>query len=96
MCLAGEMCQGVDTLTNKMESIQFPLTVEIFEVEDPLEEKIVCDNQLFFQDCMLVNDPDCLDELTEVSVVFFWEYLIKNTWAFAIDIIEKLPSLVSA
>ena len=96
MYLTGEIYQGVDTLMNKMELIWFSLTVEIFKIKDPLEEKIACSNQLFFQDHILVNDSDCLDEPPEVSVVFFWEYSIKNTWAFTIDIIKELPSLVSA
>ena len=42
MCLRCEMCQSLDTLTYEVKSIRVPLAVEKLEVDDPLEEKFVC------------------------------------------------------
>ena len=43
-----------------------------------------------------MDDPDSPDETTEVGVVGFWEDLIEDARAFAVKLVEKLPSFVPA
>ena len=47
MCLSCEMSQGVDALTDEVETIWISITIQYFEIEDPLEEELVGDCELF-------------------------------------------------
>jgi hypothetical protein len=43
-----------------------------------------------------MDDPDRANKSAEVRVVFFREYVVENSWALAIDIVEQFPSFVAA
>jgi hypothetical protein len=78
-----------------MESIQVLFAVEYLKVNDPLKKKLLCGDQLFLQDCVLVNDPDSSDKLTEVRIIDPWENTKEHPRAFAVKIIENFPGFVT-
>ena len=56
----------------------------------------MCSNQLFPQDRVLVDYSDSPDEPAEMRIVGLWKDPIEDTRAFAINIVEKFPSFVTA
>ena len=96
MRLSCKMSERMDTLTDKMKAVRVSVTIENFEVEDPLEEKFVRGVQLFSRDRILVNDPDGSDKLTEMMIIYVWKDAVENAWALAVEIVEIFPSFVTA
>ena len=90
------MGERVDTLSNEMEPIWVPLAIDQLKVEDPLEEELMCDNQLFPRDCALVDDPNRSDKPTEVGVVGVRQNSVEDARSQAVDVVEKLPCLIPA
>ena len=96
MCLPRKVRQRVDTLPYKVEPVWLPAAVENFEVKDPLEKESMRSNQLFSQDRVLVNDSDRPDEHAEMGVVCVRKNPIENTRTQTIDIVQILPSFITA
>ena len=86
----------MDTLTDKMKAVRVPATVESFKFKNPSKEKFVCSNQLFPRDRVLVDYSDSPDEPAEMRIVGLWKDPIEDTRTFAINIVEKFPSFVTA
>ena len=77
MRLGSEMSEGVDALTNKMETFKLPLIVETLEFNDPFEKILVCKFELLMSDLTLVDDSDGDDQLTIMLIVRLWKYPIE-------------------
>ena len=71
------MDEGVDALTDEMETIGLLAVVEELEIADPLEKKLVCKRELFGVDFALVHNPDGDHELTVVLVVWLGQHLVE-------------------
>jgi len=63
------MNKRVEALMDKVEMFGPALMVDVLELHDPLEEKLVGESELLMGDTALVHDSDCNDELMIVSVV---------------------------
>ena len=84
MCFLGKVCKQVYTLVYKVKVFWVPLVVQVLKLDAPLEEELVCKNQLFSQDPALINDPDGSDEFTEMGIVWHGEDVEEKTRALAI------------
>lgn len=84
MCFLGEVCKRVYTLAYKVKAFWVPLVVQVLELDAPLEEELVCKNQLFSRDPALINDPDGSDEFTEMGIVRHGEDVEEKTRALAV------------
>ena len=67
------MNEQVNTLVNKVEPFCLLLVVEMLELEDPLEKKLVGEFELPIGDLTLVHDSNHTDELAVMQVVSFWK-----------------------
>ena len=56
------MGEQVDALPDKMEAFDPPLIIEQFELEDPLEKKLVGELELWARDLSLVYNTYANDE----------------------------------
>jgi hypothetical protein len=96
MSFRAKVCERVDTLTNKVETIGLPLIVEVLKLDGELEEKSVSEGKLLRGYPSLVDEPDSSNELAEVEVIWLWQYSIKEPGPQDVQIDQIFPSLVAA
>ena len=82
------MNEGMNALANKMEPFHLPLVVEMLELNDPLEEKLVGEFELLIGDLTLVHYSDGDDKLAVMEVVSFRKEIFEQTRSQTVEVEE--------
>ena len=89
MGLRAKMCEQVYALVNEVKAIRLPLIVEVLKLDTVLKESLVSNPEL------IVGNTSLVDELAEVSIVWFRWHFVEKPRSQDIDVDEKLPSFVA-